>query len=168
MLRQWRKIGHRRRLSQPDAQSISNVMRMDIGCWHEDSKIQRKTARWPAPGTSRQTTLDRSRPGSFPRRALLHRPIRFVRRADHGLPHVDVIASACGSYWHRERGDLNEQHAFDALTRFSLSERALPAAGTSLLFHGSLPLGTHRGRRAMADVRSNPRNGDVAMKTNQS
>jgi hypothetical protein len=94
----------------------------------------------------------------------LRRPIRVLRRADHGLPHVDVISSACGPFWRRERGNLNEQHDFDALARFSLSKRALPAAGTSLLLHGLLSLDTHRHPVDVADVRISPRDGDVAMK----
>ena len=80
---------------------------------------------------------------------------------------VDVISSPRGPFWRRERSNLSDQPVFDALTRFSLSERALPTAGTSLLFHGPLPLDTHRDRRDLAGVRSNPRDGDVEIKTNR-
>ena len=160
-------IGHRQCLSQPDAQSISNALRADIGCLHEDSKSRKKIARWPSPQAIRPTTLDRSRPGSIPRRAPLHRPIRFLRRADHGFPHVDVISSPCGPFWRRERGNLNDQHAFDAPARFSLSERALPTAGTSLLLHGPLSLGAHRHHSDVAYSRINPRDGDAEIERNQ-
>jgi hypothetical protein len=87
-----------------------------------------------------------------------------LRRADYGLHKVDVISSACGPCWRRERGNLNDQPGFDALTRFSFSERALPTAGASLLLHGPLSLDSHRDRLDVADISGNPRDGDVEMR----
>ena len=121
----------------------------------------------PAPQASRQTILGRSRLCSIPKRAPLHRPIRFLRRADHGLLHVDVISSTGGALGRGERDNLNDRQAFDAPARVSLSERALPATGTSLLLHGPLPVDTYRHRRDVADVSISPRDGNVELKTNR-
>jgi hypothetical protein len=62
------------------------------------------------------------------------------------------------------KGESNDQPDFNALTRFSVSERALPTAGTSLLLHGSLSLDTHRDRLDVAHISGSPRDADVEMK----
>jgi hypothetical protein len=125
-------------------------------------------ANGPAGEASLQTTLGRSRRCSIPSRAPLHRPIRFLRRPHHGLLHVDVVSSADGPRGRGERDALNDRHAFDAPARFSLSERASPGTGTSLLLHGPLPLDTYRHRRDVAAVSISSRDGNLEMKTNRS
>jgi hypothetical protein len=158
------KTGHRKRLSEPDAQKISNQLTARFGCSHENSNC---TASRPAPQASRQTTLNRARLCRIPKRAPLRRPIWILRRAHHRRVRSRVISSPGRAFGRRERDYLNEHHSFDAPPCCSLSGRALPTTRTSLLLRGPLPLDTYRHRRDVAALSGCPRRCHVEMRTNR-
>src|SRR5216683_567021 len=155
-------VRNRQRLSQPVAQSISKPMPVDVGWLHADIRYWKQTSRVPTAQAVRQTNVDWRDGSPFSTRPPQLRHFRLRPHCDRQLVAVDVIFSVrC-----RERGKLNEDKNFDALTCISLSKRTLRAAGTSKLLGRALSFCVDRHHSDVATILIGPRDGKPALDRN--
>jgi hypothetical protein len=116
----------------------------------------------PAGQTGREGSLDRRDSSPFSTRRSQLRYFRLRSCRDH----QPVARDHAFSVRCRERGKLNEDRYFDALSSVSLSERSLRAAGTSKLL-GRVPgFWVNRPHSDVAAILIAPRDGKLELDRN--
>ncbi len=130
-------------------------MPVHVRCSYEDIKVWK----WAAVQAGRQKSLGRPGRWSFSPRGSQSQPFRPWRRRGYQLVPVDLIFPSSGALRRTEGGDLIEHHNFDALARFSISERTLRAAGTPDLLRRAFPFCADHHRSDVANVFIGQRHG---------